>query len=150
MISKSKRLACWMLVLGPWTWGCDGGGGAVVENPTLVRDVEPLMRASCGFGASCHGTAQPAGLVQLTLGSGDAAALRTRLLAKSRREPSLALVTPGDPSASFLMHKVWGDFSGLPCGPSSCGERMPQRSSPLPEAEIELLERWIQQGAPLE
>ncbi len=146
----SKRRSCAVWVLGLWLSGCDGGGGGVVENPTLVRDVEPLMRASCGFGASCHGTAQPAGLVQLTLGSGDAAALRARLLANSRREPSLALVTPGDPSASFLMHKLRGDFTGLPCAPNACGERMPQRSNPLPEEEIALLERWIQQGAPLE
>ena len=139
-----------LILLGTGLGGCDGGGEGVVENPTLVRDVEPLLRTSCGFGSGCHGTAQPAGLVQLTLGTGDAAALRTRLLGKSRREPSLALVVPGEPSASFLLHKVTGDFTGLPCGPDACGERMPQRSTSLPPEQLELLERWIQQGAVLE
>jgi hypothetical protein len=88
--------------------------------------------------------------VQLTTGTGDAAALLERLKAQSVREPSLPLVDPGNPAGSFLLRKVTGDFTGLPCAPSACGERMPQRSTPLPQEELDSLERWIQQGAVLE
>jgi len=147
-----KRPRCWVLVLGGLTvgWGCGGGGEQEEERPTFSRDVVPLFQGSCGFGSGCHGTAQPAGYVQLTTGSGDAAALLERLKARSVREPSLPLVDPGNPSGSFLLRKVTGDFTGLPCAPNACGERMPQRSTPLPQEELDSLERWIQQGAVLE
>jgi hypothetical protein len=148
-----QRLRHWVLVLGGWTlaWGCGGEAEPEPEPPpTFSRDVVPLLQTSCGIGSSCHGTAQPAGYVQLTLGTGDAAALLERLKAKSVREPSLPWVDPGNPSGSFLLRKVTGDFTGLPCGPSSCGERMPQRNTPLPQEDIDLLERWIQEGAVLE
>jgi hypothetical protein len=146
-----KRLRRWVSVLGGLTLvcGCGGGGAQEEERPTFSRDVVPLFQGSCGFGSGCHGTAQPAGHVQLTTGSG-AAALLERLKAKSVREPSLPLVDPGNPSGSFLLRKVTGDFTGLPCAPSACGERMPQRNMPLPQEELDSLERWIQQGAVLE
>ncbi|PTL77396.1 hypothetical protein [Vitiosangium sp. GDMCC 1.1324] len=149
---EKKRVRRWVFVLGGlmMAWGCGGGGEPVEERPTFSRDVVPLLQGSCGFGSGCHGTAQPAGYVQLITGSGDAAALLERLKAKSVREPSLPLVDPGNPSGSFLLRKVTGDFSGLSCGPNACGERMPQRSTPLPQEDIDLLERWIQQGAVLE
>jgi hypothetical protein len=113
--------------------------------------VEPLFRASCGIGASCHATAQSAGGVQLvTDATYDSAALLERLKQKSTHEPSMALVKPGDPANSFLIHKVTGDFTGLACAATSCGERMPQRSTPLSDDDIAMLQEWIQQGAPLE
>lgn len=147
-----NRLWRGVFVLGGLTlvWGCGGGGETEEERPTFSRDVVPLFQGSCGFGSGCHGTAQPAGYVQLTTGSGDAAALLERLKARSVREPSLPLVDPGNPSGSFLLRKVTGDFTGLPCAPSACGERMPQRSTPLPQEALDSLERWIQQGAVLE
>ncbi|HEX8435366.1 hypothetical protein [Archangium sp.] len=151
---EKKRLRRWVFLLGglPLVWGCGGGGEPEpeAERPTFSRDVVPLLQGSCGFGSGCHGTVQPAGFVQLTTGAEDAAALLTRLKAKSVREPSLPLVDPGNPSGSFLLRKVTGDFAGLPCGPSACGERMPQRSPPLPQETLDVLARWIQQGAVLE
>src|SRR5689334_12556060 len=111
-----------VLVLGvlALAGGCGGGGEPEPEAqpPTFSRDVVPLLQGSCGFGSGCHGTAQPAGFVQLTTGSGDAAALLARLKAKSVHEPSLPLVDPGNPSGSFLLRKVTGDFAGLTCGPA--------------------------------
>lgn len=149
---RKQRLRRWVFVLGGVTlvWGCGGGTEPAAERPTFSRDVVPLFQGSCGFGSGCHGTAQPAGYVQLTTSSGDAAALLERLKAKSVREPSLPLVDPGNPSGSFLLRKVTGDFTGLPCGPSACGERMPQRSTPLPQEALDMLELWIQQGAVLD
>ena len=147
-----KRPRRWVVLLGGLALmgGCDGGGVQTEERPTFSQDVVPLFQGSCGFGSGCHGTAQPAGHVQLTLGSGDAATLLARLKEKSVREPSLPLVDPGNPSGSFLLHKVTGDYTGLPCAPSACGERMPQRSTSLPQESLDMLELWIQQGAVLE
>lgn len=152
LLPPRKRLRSWGLVLGGLTlvWGCGGGEPPQEERPTFTGDVVPLFQGSCGFGSGCHGTANPAGLVQLTNGTGDAAALLARLKEKSVREPSLPLVDPGNPSGSFLLRKVTGDYAGLPCAPSACGERMPQRSTPLPQETLDSLERWIQQGAVLE
>ena len=137
------------LVLGGLLLACGACGQPPVEEKiSLSQDVVPLLQGSCGFGSGCHGTARPAGYVQLTLADGeDAHALWTRLQGKSVREPSLALVSPGDPAGSFLLHKVTGDFTGLPCAASSCGERMPQRSEPLPDADLAMLRQWIEQGA---
>jgi len=121
-----------------------------VTRPTFTKDVVPLFQASCGFGSGCHGTAYPAGYVPLSTNVAEASVLLERLKEASVREPSLPRVKPGDPAGSFLLHKVTGDYTGLPCAPGACGERMPQRSAPLPEADIAMLERWIQQGAVLE
>ncbi|AKJ06854.1 Hypothetical protein AA314_08480 [Archangium gephyra] len=153
LLPGKKQLRRWGFLLGGLALmgGCDEGGEPPAEErPTFSEDVVPLFQGSCGFGSGCHGTAQPAGHVQLTLGSGDAATLLARLKEKSVREPSLALVDPGNPSGSFLLHKVTGDYTGLPCAPSACGERMPQRSTPLPQESLDMLELWIQQGAVLE
>ena len=154
MRSRDTRLALpvvGVLLLAGGGAGCGVPPPPATKTPTLTQDVAPLFQASCGFGASCHGTAQPAGLVRLTLDADyDAAALLARLKGKSTREPSLALVNPGDTASSFLWHKVTGDFTGLPCAASSCGERMPQRSTPLAAEDLALLQQWIQQGAPLD
>jgi hypothetical protein len=152
MGSKKRRLPRWVFLLGGLAFasGCNEGGETSGENPTLSRDVVPLFQASCGFGSGCHGTARPAGSVQLTIDAEGAAPLLARLKGMSTREPSMPLVSPGDPLGSFLLRKVKGDFAGLSCVPAACGERMPQRSTPLPPEDIELLELWIQQGAPLE
>jgi hypothetical protein len=152
LLPGRKRLRRWVFLLGGLTLvgGCDGGGVQPEKRPTFSQDVVPLFQGSCGFGSGCHGSAQSAGHVQLTLGSGDAATLLARLKEKSVREPSLPLVDPGNPSGSFLLRKVTGDYTGLPCASSSCGERMPQRSTPLPQESLDMLELWIQQGAVLE
>ena len=56
-------------------------------------------------------------------------------------EVSLLLVAPGDPEASYLVHKVDGR-------PGIVGSRMPQGGPFLTDAEIALVRGWIQGGAP--
>jgi hypothetical protein len=51
-------------------------------------------------------------------------------------------VAPGDPNHSFLMHKVTGEME------FGEGDRMPQGADPLSAQEIDLIWRWIDQGAP--
>jgi hypothetical protein len=155
-MTRMKRKTPWapcvgaLILLGACGGSDAGEGTHEVARPTFTQDVVPLFQGSCGFGSGCHGTAQPAGYLPLSTSVADAATLRARLLEPSVREPSLPRVKPGDPQGSFLWHKVTGDYTGLPCAPQACGERMPQRSTPLSDADVAMLTRWIEQGAVLE
>ena len=119
------------------------------RNVSLSKDVAPLVQTSCTFATGCHGSSSPAGYVQfspLTEPDGPSK-LRERWLTKSTTPSGLALVQPGDPGHSFLFRKLQGDFSGLPCDPDHCGERMPLRNPRLPQYDIELIQQWITEGA---
>jgi hypothetical protein len=59
-------------------------------------------------------------------------------------------ITPGDPTQSYLMHKVDGTLSGFsaPCGQESgCGIQMPKGEAPLSTAQRDVIRAWIEQGA---
>jgi hypothetical protein len=76
---------------------------------------------------------------------------------KSAEDPSMNLVTAGDPANSFLMHKMDGDQCTLAqqCGASqynmsypNCGQIMPQSlAMPLPTDTRDKVRAWIKQGA---
>jgi hypothetical protein len=52
-------------------------------------------------------------------------------------------VRPGSPDSSFLYHKISEDTP-------ACGDRMPAGGyPPLTEAQIAVIKKWIQYGAPL-
>jgi mono/diheme cytochrome c family protein len=89
------------------------------RNPIdFVHDIQPIFQAHC---AGCHG-AQKA-LSQLRLDSKQSAA---------------RVLKPGDSKASRLLHRVLG-AGGEP--------RMPKGGAPLKPEQIELLRRWIDEGA---
>jgi hypothetical protein len=50
-------------------------------------------------------------------------------------------VTPGDPDASVMYLKVSLD------DPSPCGSKMPLNGPPLSQADADLIENWIKNGA---
>src|SRR5687768_17878450 len=91
----------------------------------FVRDVRPIFRDSC---VSCHSAAKKKG--QLRLDSRSAAmkggmAGKAILPGKGAESPLVKLLEDPDPDA-----------------------RMPQKAPPLPKEKIDLLRRWIDQGAP--
>lgn len=90
----------------------------------FARDVEPIFERSC---SRCHGAAQQSG--QLRLDSKESAL---------KGGASGSVVKPGDPENSVLYQRV----AGL-----GAEARMPLGSE-LPDREIALLKRWIEQGAP--
>ena len=60
----------------------------------------------------------------------------------SRQKPGAILVVPGDPDASYLIHKLEGrsDIVQL---------RMPRNGPPyLTPGQITVIRRWIENGAP--
>ncbi|RMG27400.1 MAG: hypothetical protein D6732_20110, partial [Methanobacteriota archaeon] len=58
---------------------------------------------------------------------------------QSQQKPGEILVVPGDANASYLIKKLRG-FDIV-------GERMPRGSAPLPNAAIDSIAAWINNGA---
>jgi mono/diheme cytochrome c family protein len=98
---------------------------------TIQADV---FGGSC---APCHTEAQ-FGELSLALDAG----LRDRLLAPSKQVPTMALVTPGDPDASYLMHKLDGTHEDI----GGQGTIMPP-SEPVSTTTTERVRAWIAAGA---
>ncbi len=97
------------------------------EPVDFFRDVEPILRENC---YACHGPRIQSGGLRLdsreSAGQGGA----------SGRPP----IVPGRSRDSIL-------FQALTANDSSDIRRMPAFADPLPGTEIELIRRWIDQGA---
>lgn len=90
------------------------------------KEVKPLLESKC---YSCHQGGKAKG--GLRLDQHDAA------LAGGKSDgPAVA---PGDVDGSSLIHRI---------GPDAGDDIMPPKGDPFSEAEIALLERWIEDGAP--
>lgn len=59
----------------------------------------------------------------------------------SNEQPELDRVEPGQPNASYLIHKIEGRASIV-------GQRMPLGREPLSQDEIDAIRDWIADGAP--
>jgi hypothetical protein len=105
----------------------DPGGLQVAPAPTakvdFVRDVQPILRQQC---YSCHGP------VVHQMG------LRFDRRADAMRGGSIAVIGPGNAAGSRLYVRV--------AGTSALGPQMPP-TGPLAEAQIDILKRWIDEGA---
>lgn len=111
---------------------------AAGEKPVSFKDdVQPILNSQCVF---CHVTGAENG--GLNLGRRESHA---SLLAPSTETSSMPRVTPGDPSKSYLVHKLKG--TQLDAGGS--GSRMPMYDppKPFPAEHLEIIERWIREGA---
>jgi cytochrome c553 len=95
------------------------------EAPDFVRDVQPILAASC---VRCHGPAKQKGKLRLDTREG--------MLAGGEYGPVLA---PGEPFESPV-YKNLVEKDPI--------HRMPQEAGPLPVGEIETMRRWIEAGAP--
>lgn len=111
------------------------GGGATPSGPTLASIQAKVFTVSCAI-SGCHG----GGTVQqgLRLDPGFSAA--NLINVPSPRDPNLIRVVPGNPGASFLIQKLEGT--------QTLGDRMPQFGPYLPQATIDEIRLWIQNGAP--
>jgi hypothetical protein len=130
-------------------------------SPTLKNDIQPILTLSCALASSCHqagSTHHPnlgPSLMQLDGGKPSDAVMQTMLdeLKKMSVEVAgRAIMAPGKPEDSYLMNKIEGtnNCSGFTCmGPDKCGVQMPDPSTPLEKAQIELIRAWIKKGAPL-
>ncbi|RMG68878.1 MAG: DUF1553 domain-containing protein [Bacteroidetes bacterium] len=117
-------------------WGLLAGGllmtlwaacqvGAASRQVDFNTQIRPILNGKC---LSCHGGVKANGGLNLMYRD---AALR----GGDSGEPA---ILPGDPAAGTLMDRVLHDDPEL---------RMPYEQPPLSEEEIDLLRRWIAQGA---
>jgi hypothetical protein len=115
--------------------GGDGGGGLPLDfEPTFSNIQANVFNPVC---QACHiGAFAPEGLRL------DAANSYNQLVGiPSSERPELFRVAPGNPDASYLIHKVEG-------GPDIVGVLMPLNLPPLPQNTINAIRVWIAQGAP--
>ena len=103
--------------------GAAFSAGDVVE---YARDVRPILEARC---VECHGAERPK--VGLRLDSSAAVLAGSRLGTR-------AVVVPGEPDRSELLRRLESDDPE---------QRMPAGADPLSAAEIDIVRRWIAQGA---
>ncbi len=102
---------------------------------SYARDVEPIFLARCG---DCHGAENPKKGLDLSAGNG----LANMLDRPSREVDGVPLLRAGDPAGSYLWQKLTHS--------SSEGKGMPRTmfgAEKLPQAQLDLIERWIRDGA---
>ena len=94
-----------------------------------------IFNLNCAL-SGCHtGTFPPQGL---NLSAGQAYASLVGVTAQEK--PELLRVKPGDPDNSYIYLKVTGS-------PRINGEQMPRGRTALSAEQIDLIRRWIEQGA---
>ena len=90
----------------------------------FVRDVQPILRDAC---LKCHGEKRPKGQLRLD----------ARLHAMKGGVSGKAIL-PGKGAESLLVKILLDPDEEV---------RMPQKADPLPAAQVEILRRWIDEGA---
>jgi hypothetical protein len=107
-----------------------GDGGVTADFASIQAHVFTPICSKCHIGASA-----PQGL-QL-----DAAHSYNLLVGvPSNEQPELLRVKPGDPDASYMVHKIEG-LAGID------GGQMPLGETPLPQATIAAIRQWVTDGA---
>jgi len=151
-----------------------GTGTTTSSQISFARDIEPILQINCASGGSlCHGDPSV-----VTMGAQSDIANRdylgpppdggafvpftpaitmqvyTAMVGKpSLEDPSMNVVTAGDPTKSFLMYKMDGNLTalGTQCMTgelANCGALMPFASpTALPQATRDKVRSWITQGA---
>lgn len=137
------------------------------SDPTFTADVLPIFQASCAAGGvGCHGDpsvtsagnqsrpflGMPSPAALPAAGSSAASTILAGLVGKaSLEDPSMPLVTAGDPTRSFLMLKMDGtqDTQTNACTAGemgSCGTSMPFGTL-LDQGTRDRIRAWIAMGA---
>jgi hypothetical protein len=119
-------------ISGGGSSGGSSGGPVTADFESIQENVFTPICSVCHIGASA-----PEGL-QL-----DAAHSYNLLVGvPSAEEPNLLRVKPGDPTDSYIVHKIIGPSAGI------VGNQMPLNEKPLPQATMAAIEQWIANGAP--
>lgn len=144
---RIARMALAAVLVAP---ACDNASTAE-PTPNVIsfaQDVQPIFTASC---AGCHtgvGTSLPGAL---NLSAGPAAHAGTVNVRAVQTDTSTLLdrIEPGDPEASYLVHKLQGTHTATTV--RGRGGRMPAGCPTwracLTPANIQLIRQWIVEGA---
>jgi hypothetical protein len=127
------------LICEPPVSGCDP---QAFYDDTFDRIQKQVFNQSCAV-SGCHDSQSDQADLLLETGASLA-----QLITVDPTNPAAAIlgwsrVVPGDPSLSFLLHKINGDLPG-----PEFGVRMPKDHKKLNRALIDVITLWIQAGAP--
>ena len=117
--------------------GCGGDGDDETGAPVSYREVQGVFEE---YGCTaCHPGVNPS--LDLTAGNSYDELVGIPAL----EDPTLFRVVAGDPARSFLYLKLGGEppLADIP----AIGTRMPPRSPPIDAGDLDLIRRWILQGA---
>lgn len=103
---------------------------------SFSEDIQPFLTQNC---YACHLTGSAS--ADLSLQPGTA---YDDLVGVASTQSDLARVEPGEPEASYLLHKLRGTH--LDVGGS--GAQMPLGGGSVPDETLALVEAWIAAGAP--
>jgi hypothetical protein len=115
-----------------------GADGVVVVSAAFSTDVQPIFSANCAF-SGCHAGPTPQAGQNLTQGN----AYTSIVNVPSTEVPSMDRIEPGDPSRSYLVHKIRGTFAEV----GGTGDQMPLGLGELQANEIDIIRAWVQAGA---
>jgi hypothetical protein len=119
--------------------GCAGNGEGIAQGSgPVTADFQSIQdNVFTPICAQCHiGVSAPEGM-QLDAGH----SYNMLVGVPSVEQPSLLRVNPGNPDASYMVHKIEG-ASGID------GGQMPLGETPLPQSTIDAIRQWITNGAP--
>jgi len=119
------------------TAGCEHADPLEVDtnDATLTNVQASIFTPSCAL-SGCHlGSSAQQGL-DLSAGQ----AFDNLVGVASRERPNLMRVDPGDPEASYIVHKIEGRAD-------IAGQRMPLNMAMLSPDQIQLIRDWIADGA---
>jgi len=110
---------------------------AVTPEATFAADVQPILTANCAT-TGCHVAPDPQQGMDLSAGQAYAAIVNV-----ASNESSLDRIEPGNPEASYLVHKIRGTQGSV----GGSGGQMPLGRTPLPTATINVIRSWVRGGA---
>jgi len=132
-----------LILVGPFVsmWGCSEiNEASLPERPTTADVQEHVFTTACAT-SGCHGEPTFAGELDLsTAASSHEALVDIKPTNPVARNLGLIRVVPGDPDSSFLFRKLTEPGTGE-------GAPMPSSETRLTAPYVELVARWISQGA---
>jgi hypothetical protein len=109
----------------------------VTPEAAFDADVQPIFTASCAL-SGCHLAPNPQQGMDLSDGEAYANIVNVPSV-----ESALDRIEPGDPEASYLVHKLLGTQTEV----GGSGEQMPLTGGPLMRATINVVRSWVRAGA---
>lgn len=152
----------------PMTTAAESSTGSMVECPddtiSFAADIQPIFDASCVTDCHTMGGNWPTLLLEDAY---DTIVDEDSLETMTAMDDELALIVPNDVPHSYIVHKLRGTHTDV-VDPAIAQLRMPSmivmcdpmeegcgmdgtmivEGDPLPEAQIQLIEDWINCGAP--
>ncbi|MCI0516628.1 MAG: hypothetical protein L0Y45_02225 [Woeseiaceae bacterium] len=141
---QKTRFAAWRAILATailtrFLSACDGGDGTglppagpLTANFSSIQ--ANVITPNCAV-TGCHFGANAPQDLRLDAANSYGLIVGVR----SKEEPGVFRVAPGDPNNSYLVQKLEGS--------ASTGARMPLGAPPLPQATIDVIRQWISDGA---